>query len=321
MTYTEHGTRVEVPLPAELAQAHPITLMIDRQDRVWVGTDFGMIGVRDVDGTWILFSPEEYGSDSTRQIIMDGQGRVWARSHRGPAQLDPASGDRTIRYGSSAMPNSDAVALATDPQGQLWALTTQREVKVLEDNGNWRTVVIAPATVRNGFMDAFLTFDPHGQMWLATVQGVGALSPDGAWKEHPLGDPYRSLSLYGVMADDKGRVWVAAFQPSSVHAESFSGLFRFDPQTGWMSYDARDSGVRADVNAVAPGQEGGVWIGSSQGGVSKFSPEGTLPVQSLSIVRAAAGTLVPIALLSTTLLALWFLAFVRPPATAMPKKV
>jgi hypothetical protein len=71
MTYTENGSRVEVPLPDELAQAQPITLMIDKQDRVWVGTDFGRVGMRNVDGTWILFSPEDYGSYSTRQIIMD----------------------------------------------------------------------------------------------------------------------------------------------------------------------------------------------------------------------------------------------------------
>ncbi len=303
MTYTENGSRVEVPLPVELTQAHPITLMIDRQDRAWVGTDFGMIGMRDTDGAWILFSPENYGSDSTRQIIMDGQGRVWARSHRGPAELDPASGDRTIRYASSGMANSDAVALATDRQGQLWALTGQREVKVLEDNGNWRTVVVVPGTVRNGFVDATLTFDMQGQMWLATVQGVGVLSADGAWTEHPLGDPYAPLSLRGILTDAEGRVWVADFE---------QGIFLFDPQTGWTNYARRNSGLRSDIHVLALDPQGQVWLGSTQGSVTKFDPATSLPVAILPAVRFGTQALLPGVLISLFLLAILVTVQGRP---------
>jgi streptogramin lyase len=302
MTYTENGSRVEVTLPDALTQAHPIALMLDRQDRVWVGTDFGMIGMRNVDGIWILFSPEEYGSDSTRQIIMDGQGRVWARSHRGPAELDPGSSERTIRYANSGIANNDAVSMAVDPEGHLWVLTMQRELKVHEADGTWRTVVVVPGTVRYGFMDAALAFDPQGQIWLATVQGVGVLSPDGAWKEYPLGDPYRPLSMRGVLPDSEGRVWISALQ---------QGVFLFDPQAGWTNYTSRNSGIVRDANAMALDPQGRVWIASSYGRLTGFDPNAALPAGSIPAVHRTAMAIVPFILLNITLLAMLLTTSVR----------
>ena len=255
----------------------------------------------DSNGQWIVYSGDT--EESVWQIVMDVQGQVWARSHRGPAKIDPNSVDRTFSFLNSGMENSDAVALAIDPQGQVWALTRQRELRVLEANGNWRTVVIVPATVRNGFVDAFLAFDPQGQIWLATVQGVGVLSPDGTWKEHPLGDTSRPLSLYDVIADAEGRIWVAAFQPRSSRAQAFSGLFLFDPQTGWTNYSTRNSGIANDSTALAINPQGQVWIGSAHGTVSQFDPATSLPVNILPTVRFGTRALAPGILISFALLA------------------
>jgi hypothetical protein len=310
MTYAETGKTVEVPLPGELGWGSLSALMIDSHDRVWLGTEGGRIAMLDSKGEWIVYSGTT--EESIWQIVMDGQGQVWARSHRGPAKIDPDSTERTFTFTDPALADHDAVALATDHQGQVWALTRQRELRVLEADGNWRTVVIVPATVRNGFADAFLTFDPQGQIWMATVQGVGGLSPDGAWKEHPLGDPYRPLSLYEVMADVEGRVWVAAFQPRNISAEPFSGFFLFDPQTGWTDYTRSNSGLRIDANALALDPQGRPWIGSSQGRVSTFHREAALPGNIVSAMRTTARMLIPAALLSVIVLAIVASVFRMP---------
>jgi hypothetical protein len=39
-------------LPEELTHLSARALMVDAQDRVWVGTDHGFIDMRDVDGRW-----------------------------------------------------------------------------------------------------------------------------------------------------------------------------------------------------------------------------------------------------------------------------
>jgi ligand-binding sensor domain-containing protein len=312
MIYSEAGQTVEVSLPADLGWGAINTLMIDGQDRVWLGTDGGRIAMLDSNGGWIVYSGNT--EESIWQIVMDGQGQVWARSHRGPARIDPDSDERTFTFTDPALADHDAAALAINPQGQLWVLTRQRELRVLEVDGNWRTVALAPATVRNGFADAFLTFDPQGQMWLATVQGVGALSPDGAWKEHPLGDPYSPLSLHEVSADARGRVWVAAFQPRYNNAEAFSGVFLFDPQAGWTNYSTKNSGLRSDINALALDPQGQVWMGSTQGSVTKFDPAASLPAAILPAVRLGTQALLPGVLISLLLLAILATVQGRPDA-------
>jgi len=304
LLYPVNGKPFEVSLPDKLTRTAPSALMVDDQNRLWVGTEDGHIGMRDVNNQWILYSSNP--DFSVWQMVMDGQGRVWVRSHRGPGRIDPRSGERTFSFMNSGLPESDAVALATNPEGQLWVLTTKREIKVLEADGNWRTVVVVPDTVRNGFMDSSLAFDSQGQMWLATIQGVGVLSQDGAWKEHPLGDPYRALSLSAILTDAEGRVWVADRQ---------QGIFLLDPQTGWTNYTSRNSGLAGDANAMAVDEQGQAWIGTAQDGVSKFAPEGALPAQSLSAVRKAAETVVPVAFLSLALLAMWTIGFAQPGVT------
>lgn len=318
MTYSENGRAVEVPLPGDLGWGSLSALMIDRHDRVWLGTEGGRIAMLDNNGEWILYSGNT--EESVWQIVMDGQGQVWARSHRGPAKIDPDSGERTFTFTDPALADHDAAALATDLQGQVWVLTRQRELRVLEADGNWRTVVIVPATVRNGFVDAFLTFDPQGQIWMATVQGVGVLSPDGAWMEHPLGDLYRPLSLYEGIADAKGRVWVAAFQPRSINAEPFSGFFLFDPQAGWTNYTRSNSGLGIDANALALDPRGRVWIGSTQGRVSTFHPDAALPGNSVSAIRTTARMIIPAALLSVIVLAILASVF-RSPIKGNERKI
>ena len=93
MLYQENARPVQIPLPAELTRLSAGALMVDNQDRVWVGTDHGYIGMRDVNGEWILYTSSL--NYSVWGLVMDGQGQVWARSHQGPGQIDPGAGDRS----------------------------------------------------------------------------------------------------------------------------------------------------------------------------------------------------------------------------------
>lgn len=311
MTYSETSRPVELSMPGELTRTAPSALMIDNQERLWVGTEEGMLGMRNPNGEWSLYAPEQYGIDSIRQIVMDGKGQVLVRSHRGPAMVDIGSSERRIAFTNSGLPESDVVALATDALEQSWVLTRKRELKVLEANGNWRTLVIVPATVRNGFMDSFLTFGPQGQIWLATVRGVGLLGPNGAWTEYPLGDPSRPLSMRAVLADAHGRVWVAAGD---------QGLFLLNPQDGWTNHTGQNSGLSFDANVLALAPQERVWIGSSHGRVSTFHPEAALPVNSVAAIRNIARRIIPATLLSILVLAIVAAPF-RSPIQGNEKKL
>ena len=160
MLYQEDARPVQIPLPEELTRLSPGALMVDDQDRVWVGTDHGFVGMRDVDRQWILYSSSL--NCSIWGLVMDGQGRIWARSHQGPGRIDPGSGDRSFTFTNSGLTDSDAVAMATDGQGQLWVLTQKREVKMLEPDGIWRTYTTVPETVNNSIFGSHLAVDRQG---------------------------------------------------------------------------------------------------------------------------------------------------------------
>jgi len=275
--YQENASPVQIPLPAELSRLPTGALMVDDRDHVWVGTDHGHVGMRDVNGEWRVYWSS--AKSSIWGLVMDGKGHVWARSHQGPGRIVPDAGDRSFTFTNSGLPDSDAVAIATDERGQLWVLTQKREVKVLEPAGSWRTYTTVPDTVNNSIFGAHLAVDGQGRIWLVTDTGVSVLEPGGLWSAYPLGDPTKPLSITAILPGPGGRVWVASEN---------QGLFAFDPATGWTNYTSRNSGLSSDfVTSLAQDPDGRIWIGTSRGSLNRWDPDAAslariLPALSLA---------------------------------------
>ncbi|HSK89315.1 MAG TPA: two-component regulator propeller domain-containing protein, partial [Anaerolineales bacterium] len=157
MLYEDDARPVQIPLPDELTRLSPGALMVDDQGRVWMGSDHGFVGMRDPTGEWILYT--DGPNYSIWDLVMDGQGRVWARSHQGPGRIDPGASDRSFTFTNSGLPDSDAVAIATDEQGRLWVLTQKREVMVLEPGGIWMLHTTVPDSVNNSIFGSHLAVD------------------------------------------------------------------------------------------------------------------------------------------------------------------
>jgi streptogramin lyase len=301
MLYEENEMPVQIPLPPELTRLSAGAMMVDAQDRVWVGTDHGFVGMREQNGEWILFTSSP--NYSIWGLVMDGQGGVWARSHQGPGRIDPGADDRTFTFTNSGLPDSDAVAMATDPGGQLWVLTQKREVRVLEPAGSWRTYTTVPDTVNNSIFGAHLAVDGQGRIWLVTDTGVSVLEPGGLWSAYPLGDPTKPLSITAILPSPGGRVWVASEN---------QGLFVFDPGTGWTNYTSRNSGLSSDfVTSLAQDPDGRIWIGTSRGSLNRWDPDAASLARILPAISLATQVILPAAILSVVLLALLRFASAR----------
>jgi streptogramin lyase len=294
MLYQENESPVQIPLPEELTRLSHGALMVDNQDRVWVGTDHGHVGMRDVDGKWILYSSSL--NYSVWGLVMDGQGRIWARSHQGPGQIDPGAGDRSFTFTNSGLPDSDAVAMTIDGQGQLWVLTQKREVKVLGPDGIWRIYTTVPDTVNNSIFGSYLAIDGQGGIWLSNNAGVAVLDPGGGWTPYPLGDPTKPLSITAILPSPDGRVWVASEN---------QGLFAFDPGAGWTNYTSRNSGLSSNfVTSLDQVPDGRIWIGSSRGSLNRWDPDAASLAHILPAISLATQVILPAAILSVGLLAL-----------------
>lgn len=294
MLYEENARPVEIPLAEELTRLSARALMVDAQDRVWVGTDHGYVGMRDVDGEWILYSSSL--NYSIWGLVMDGQGRVWARSHQGPGRIDPGASDRTFTFTNSGLPDSDAVAMTTDGQGQLWVLSQKREVRVLGPGDVWKTYAIVPDTVNNSIFGSHLAVDGQGGIWLVINGGVAVLDPGGTWTAHPLGDPTKPLSITAILPSPDGRVWVASEN---------QGVFVFDPGTRWTNYTSRNSGLSSNfVTSLDQDPDGRIWIGSSRGSLNRWAPDAASLARILPALSLARQVVLPAAILGVGLLAL-----------------
>ena len=294
MLYQENARPVQIPLPAELTRLSAGALMVDNQGRVWVGTDHGYVGMRDVDGGWRLYASSL--NYSIWGLVIDGQGRVWARSHQGPGQIDPGAADRSFTFTNSGLPDSDAVAMTTDGQGQLWVLTQKREVKVLEPGGIWRTYTTVPDTINNSIFGAHLAVEGQGGIWLVNNTGVAVLDLGGVLTAYPLGDPTKPLSITAILPGPGGRVWVASEN---------QGLFVFDPDTGWTNYTSRNSGLSSNfVTSLDQDPDGRIWIGSSRGSLNRWDPDAASLARILPALSLATQVILPAAILSVGLLAL-----------------
>lgn len=292
--YQDHADPIQIPLPAELGSPSSGALLVDDQGRVWAGTDHGDVGMRGINGEWVFYSSSI--NESIRDLVMDGEGRVWVRSRRGLAQIDPSAEDRTFVFTSSASPDHDPVAMTTDSQGQLWVLYWNREIKVLEPGDIWRTHTTAPNIVNNSSFGAQLAIDTWGGIWVASNQGVAVMDPEGRWTEHRLGDLKLPPTLYDIVPGPDGRIWAAS---------AALGVFAFDPNTGWTNYNSLNSGLASDiVTSLAYDPGGRIWIGSDQGRLYRWDPDAASLDQILPALNVVMYVLLPAAFLVVVLILL-----------------
>ena len=88
------------------------SIAVDSQDRIWVVSRKGdLVGMRDTNGEWAIFTPEQ--SPSTvypPEIVIDGQDRAWIETSGASAVIDPVNLNGAIftfdfdnEYGGSAV--------------------------------------------------------------------------------------------------------------------------------------------------------------------------------------------------------------------------
>lgn len=292
--YQEHADPIQIPLPDELSSPSSGALLVDNQGRVWAGTDHGYVGMRDVDGEWVFYASNNI--ESIRDLVMDGEGRIWVRIHRGLAQIDPSAGDRTFVFTISASPDNDPVAMTTDSQRRLWVLHWNREIKVLEPGGIWRTHTSAPNIVNNSSFGARLAIDTRGGIWVASNQGVAVMDTEGRWTEHRLGNLKLPPTLYDIVPGPDGRIWAASVA---------LGVFAFDPDTGWTNYNSLNSGLASDiVTSLAYDPGGRIWIGSDQGRLYRWDRDATSLDRILPELSLVMYVVLPAAILIVVLIVL-----------------
>jgi hypothetical protein len=182
-------------------------LVVDKQNRVWVGTGSGL-GVLTAPGyTW-----ETVLNDRVFALATDQQGQLWVATEN---KLSLLSNGNWKHYTleSSNLSRFRSRALFVDQQGQVWT-TDGTQIDILTHDGNKiKTFTRIGGPTRNDGIHA-LTIDRQGRVWIGTGRGLFVCN---SWicarynaRNSGLAEDTDSYSdVYALAFDRDDRLWIS----------------------------------------------------------------------------------------------------------------
>lgn len=253
----------------------------DGQGGIWVATlNGGVNRLEPGSGEFQRFGTRQgLCHDRVWQLLLDGQGRLWAGTEAGLARLDPGSDRfRCLGDGGRASPPFAGRAIDSlylDDRDSLWVSFGRQTLGIYRP----ATGTFTPAELfdgkdrikRLGLIHHNVTRDDGGVIWLPGENGLIRLRP--TWRNFTTwlrgaGPDGRPLPVRAVHETREGIVWAGTNR---------YGLVRYDPASGERRHytDRADSEPRLPndrVLAIEPAGDGRFWLGTHDG-VTLFDPD------------------------------------------------
>lgn len=304
--------------PADVPMAMSFTkLVVDAQDRVWVGTLDGLV-VRGTDGV-LRRAPESYGlghglvwpyraPDGVLWIVageriyrmLDGMPQLQHRLAPGmhiTSMLQDRHGDlwlgtenqgllRLSRHGVErlpaglSLPGGRVVSLREDAEGSIWVGANGGLYRL-------RETLFSSFTERDGLSGDYVRTvleDRDRQLWVGSASGLDRRDAQGVFHPVPLRNRGgKTPSVLSLAQDHAGGLWVGTFGDGILHLDGQGRMLR--------SYGADDGLLGGNIRAMSVDREGAVWAGT-QKGVARLDANGvtvpTVPGMPTGLVTALA---------------------------------
>jgi signal transduction histidine kinase/streptogramin lyase len=259
--------------PSSLSAGGAMTLMQDRDHRIWVGIDPGTVDWFDPRSSSFRTyyhdpgDPNSLSNGAVVSVLQDSGGILWIGSLYGLDRFDRKTGQITRYSGkrvSSRLILRTVHAIAEDRMGNLWfgewgngldRLNPRTgEIKSYRhDPGN-------PSSLSHDVVES-LFVDRGGTLWVGTYNAINRFDPKTerfqAYRSEVAG-----LSEYRAITEDSsGALWLASLG---------NGLHRFDPERGQFTVYRNEPGNTRSlsndvVNAVHVDRAGTVWAATNHG--------------------------------------------------------
>lgn len=268
--------------PRSLCGNTVLSLLCDREGRLWIGTDVGLDHL-DPDDPDDPESPPVFRHHGWQQpgsrpasvgaLLEDREGRLWVGTSRGLARLDSEGSLVPPASMPEALSSHPVSCLAQDPSGHLVVGLDGGGLVIFDPEGPehsrprlYRHDPRDPSTLAT---DRVLScgFDGAGNLWVGTYGGCGLHkgNPRRACFSHYRCHPDDPLSLshsivWSLCQDAEGRLWVG----------TDDGLDRIDRRRGTIRHippepeDPEGLGHPA-ARVVRYGASGCLWVGTNGG--------------------------------------------------------
>jgi len=254
------GTYLEIyGLEHGLIDIDLLSLMRDKQNRIWIGSRLGTVYMLDEAKGILEMLEDKFPSitGATFNIIQDDKGRMWIPSMGlGVAVYDPAT--RIVRQFNSAngLPDDRNVGIRKDSEGLIW-ITTFQGIAIVDINANRMKTF----DQRHG-LAANRTFgvlqSSTGEMWVCGVEGATIVDREKGTVKYMGIDQgvvtINSPGLGALMEDSNGKVWMS---------RGDGVAFVFDSKLNMLEKLSANPGNV--IYHFVKDDEGQVWVGSEVG--------------------------------------------------------
>lgn len=232
-----------------------LSLQVDREDTLWVGTDGG--GLNHVRRA-VFGVVEETRGRVVQSVSPDAEGRVWIGYNAiGPGAYGAARWQDGVlqRFGPrEGLLNSSVNAVFVAADQRVWAGTWGGLYQF--DGTRFQAVPLGDAVNRQ---ISAIYQDRQGRLWFGTQGGL-ALRDDGGWKVFTTADGLTANDVRALADDRDGGLWVGT---------AGGGLNRF--RDGRFGALRTADGLPSDnVLSLLVDAEGVVWVGTDGGGLARL---------------------------------------------------
>ncbi len=258
---------------ADLPSDNILSLHVDNQQGVWVGTTKGL-AYRHADGTWQRFEhehselPDIYWATS---LVGDNQGGIWMGAWMGKSTLlahRHADGTWEIFNSDNAqLPESYINSLLNDGKGGLWVATadlwfqnTSGGLAHQNAEGTWEIFNTHNSELPDNRVLS-LVDDEQGGLWIATYGGLVHRQADGTWEVfNQINSVIPGNYVFSLSSDGQNGIWLGTI---------LSGLAHRHRDGNWdiFNKDASQSPGNQITSILEDGR-GGLWMGTRTKGLA-----------------------------------------------------
>jgi ligand-binding sensor domain-containing protein len=240
--------------PAFSRSSFVLTMLLDSDGAVWIGTESGVVLLRNGRLEQVL-SDSPLAGLAVKTISEAHAGVIWIGTREGDLLRLEDGQLRSIQLPEEVSTTS-ILCSCLDQQGRLWIGTNGAGLIRLEEQ---RLKLLRVADGLASDQVSALLCDRSGRLLIGTADG-SLMAHDGAGT-YAIALPGISSRINSIFEDSHGRIWLAT------HGQ---GIGRLD-ENGLTIID-RSAGISNDVVlSIIEDHEGNLWVGTDGGGLNRLT--------------------------------------------------
>lgn len=240
-----------------LPQSSIYTMLQDKQGNIWAGT---MNGVSKYNGlNFENFSKKEgLAENRVTASCLDSKGNIWFGHWSGGITKYDAAAKIFSEVPTDKIKLSKTItSIVADKNGAVWFATEGQGIVKFE-NGKFSTITVKDGLLSNAVSSLLVYKD--GTVWMGTSNGIMLFKN----KLLKLDAILPSVSITELFSDVKGNIWVGT---------SDYGLIRINASDKSLKvYNTTQGLASNNINTIYQADNGAIFIGTHDGGVSKYLP-------------------------------------------------